>query len=212
MRPTSAFRSPLKVAALVAVLALVFAACQQATPAPGGSEAPGVTVQAVTAQSGQLQPAPAGAQPSGWETAEAQRGSLRLLAKFDSSGDAAWDQVKHPTVFVTSMGKAPVPAGSPSPAPGGKIDGTGLYIIDAYTKEVVTSRVYDLGETVTQSSHTVGISPDGKWFYFMFGDSVASTKQNRNLIGIVSSKTLKLDKVLQHPTQRLHHVGSFKDS
>ncbi len=193
-------RHALRILAIGAALAITAAACQQS--APSGPQT--VTTTSTTTQSAELQPAASGAQPSGWETTEAQRAQLKLLAKFDSSGDAAWDQVKNPTVFVTSMGKAPKPTGA-------KIDGTGLYIINANTKEVVTSRVYDLGEQVTQSSHTVGISPDGKWFYLMLGDQVAATKQVRNLILIINAKTLKIDKVLQHPTQRMHHVGSFKD-
>lgn len=196
-------RHALKSIAIGAVLAIVAGACQQAAPAPSGPQT--VTTNTTTAQSAQLQPAAAGAAPSGWETPDAVRGQLKLLAKFDSSGDAAWDQVKHPTVFVSSMGKAPQPTGA-------KIDGAGLYIMDAYSKEVVASRTYDLGEQVTQSSHTVGTSPDGKWFYMMLGDQVAATKEVRNMILIINAKTLKIDKVLQHPTQRLHHVGAFKDS
>ncbi len=201
---TSRATYPLKVVALVATLALVTTACQQATPTPGGSQGP-ATVQTVTAQSGQLQPAPAGAASSGWETPEADRGQLRLFAKFDSSGDAAWDQVKHPVVFFTSMAQA-------VPKTSAKIDGVGFMIVDAYSKEVVASRVYDLGEPITTYSHTMAVSPDGKWGYFMFADQVAATKQARNLIGIVSTKTLKLDKVLIHPKQRLHHAAAFKDS
>lgn len=193
-------RQALKILAIGAALAITAAACQSAPAGP-----PTVTTTTTAAQSGQLQPAATGTQLSGWETTEAQRGQLKLLATFDSSGDAAWDQVKHPTVFVTSQSKAPKPTGA-------KIDGTGLYVIDAYSKAIVASRVYDLGEEVTQSSHTVGISPDGKWYYLMLGDQVAATKQTRNLILIINAKTLKIDKALQHPTQRLHHVGSFKDS
>jgi DNA-binding beta-propeller fold protein YncE len=94
----------------------------------------------------------------------------------------------------------------------GKIYGSGFYIIDAKTKEVVASRVYDLGEPTTTYPHSVGASPDGKWFYFMQADQVAATKEARALIFIVNGQTLKIDKVLQHPTQRLHHVGAFKDS
>jgi len=187
--------------AIGAAFAILAGACQAGAPAGSPAPQPGTT----TAQSAQLQPAPAGAQPSGWETAEAIRGNLKLLAKFDSSGDAAWDQVKHPTVYVSSMSY-------PLDRPEGKIFGNGFYVIDAYTKEVVTSRVYDLGEPITSYPHSVGVSPDGKWFYFMQVDTVAATKEVRNQIFIINAKTLKIDKVLQHATQRLHHVGAFKDS
>lgn len=193
-------------AALVAAVALIAAACS--TPAPtGASPLPEPTTAGTVAtvvQTAQLQPAPAGAKPSGWETEEAIRGQLTLLAQFDSSGPNAWDQVKHPTVFISSLSY-------PVKRDEGKIYGNGFYIIDAKTKEVVTSRVYDLGEEVTSYPHAAATSPDGKWIYFMQADRPAATKVQRNLIMIVNAQTLKLDKVLQHPTQRMHHVGAFKD-
>lgn len=201
----------LKLAAVVTVLALVAAACQQAGPTPGESQAPQAQTVTTTAQSAKLEPAAAGATRTGWETDEAVRGQLSLLAKFDSSGPDAYDVTKSPTVFVSSMSKAPLPAGAPSPKPGDKISGAGIMIVDAFTKQVVASRVYDLGEEVTQSAHTAGFSPDGKWIYTMLGDQVAATKQTRNMILIINARTLKLDKVLIHPTQRLHHTGAFKD-
>lgn len=197
-------RHALKLAAIGAALAIVAAACQTATPPAGEKQDTPVRVTETTAQSAQLQPAPAGAQPSGWETTEAVRGQLSLLAKFDSSGPDAWDVKKNPTVFFSSMSKAPEKTGA-------KIDGAGVMVVDANTKQVIASRVYDLGEEVTQSPHTVGVSPDGKWVYTMLGDQVAATKQTRNMILIINARTLKLDKVLLHPTQRLHHAGAFKD-
>jgi len=202
-------RHVLSIIAIGAALSIVAGACSQATPStPSGTPASAAPqTVTTTVQSAQLQPAPAGAPTSGWETAEANRGQLTLLAKFDSSGPAAWDQVKHPTVYVSSM-SYPLAADQVA----GKIYGDGFYIIDAYTKEVVASRVYDLGEPVTSYPHSVGASPDGKWFYFMQADTVAATKVVRNQIFIINAQTLKIDKVLQHPTQRLHHVGGFKDS
>jgi DNA-binding beta-propeller fold protein YncE len=197
-------RHALKILALGAAVAILAGACNQGAPGTA-SPSPQQSAATVTAQSAQLQPAPAGAQPSGWETPDAIRGNLKLLAKFDSSGPAAWDQVKHPVVYVSSMSY-------PVKRDEGKIYGNGFYIIDANTKEVVTSRVYDLGEPVTNYPHSVGASPDGKWFYFMQVDTVAATKEVRNQIFIINAQTLKIDKVLQHPTQRLHHVGAFKDS
>jgi len=194
-------------AALVAAVAIIAAACS--TPAPTGTgaspqpEPAAQTVQTVV-QTAQLQPAPAGAKPTGWETEEAIRGQLTLLAQFDSSGPAAWDPAKHPTVFISSMSY-------PVKRDEGKIYGNGFYIIDTKTKEVVASRVYDLSEEVTSYPHAAGTSPDGKWIYFMQADRPAATKTVRNLIMIVNAQTLKLDKVLQHPTQRMHHVGAFKD-
>jgi DNA-binding beta-propeller fold protein YncE len=206
MGTSTAKRHSIKLVALAAVLALVAAACQQAAPTPSAqpeaSAAPATV--ATTVQSAKLEPAAAGAKPSGWETPEAIRGQLSLLAKFDSSGPAAWDPAKHPNVYISSMSY-------PVKREEGKVYGNGFYIVDSVTKEVVTSRVYDLGEEMTTYPHSVGASPDGQWFYFMAQDRPAATKANRPLIMIVNAKTLKLDKVLTHPTQRLHHVGGFKD-
>ena len=200
-------KRPPIIVVLAIIATLVAAACSQAPTAAPSQQPTGqpsaAPVNAVV-QSAQLLPAPAGAQPSGWETEEALRGQLTLLAQFDSSGAPAWDPVKHPTVFVSSMSY-------PVQRDEGKIYGNGFYIIDAYTKEVVTARVYDLGEEVTSYPHAAGVSPDGKWIYFMTADRVKATGVTRNQIMIVNAQTLKLDKVLVHPTQRLHHVGAFTD-
>jgi DNA-binding beta-propeller fold protein YncE len=197
-------RQVVKIIAVGGPLAIVANACSSV--APVGSPAPSAAAVTTTIQSAQLQPPTAGAPASGWETNEAIRGQLKLLAKFDSSGPAAWDQVKHPTVYVSSMSYPPQKPDAT------KIYGSGFYVIDAYTKEVVTSRVYDLGEQTTTYPHTIASSPDGKWWYFMQVDTVAATKEIRNQIFIINAQTLKIDKVLQHPTQRLHHAGAFKDS
>src|SRR5687767_11561573 len=86
-------------AALIVVLAVVAAACTSAAPGPSAQSSAPITV----VQAGQVQPAAPGATASGWATAEAARGQLTLFKSFDSSGPAAWDPVKHPTVFVSSM-------------------------------------------------------------------------------------------------------------
>ena len=199
-------RQVMKMLAIGGAGGAIAAACQAVTPGPSGTSAsPAANTVTTTIQSAQLAAAPAGTAPSGWETTEANRGALKLLAKFDSSGTPAWDQVKHPVVYVSSMSYPP-------DADPKKVNGSGFYIIDAYTKEVVASRVYDLGELVTTYPHSVGSSLDGKWWYFMQVDNVAATKEVRNQIFVINAQTLKIDKVLVHPTQRLHHVGAFADS
>jgi DNA-binding beta-propeller fold protein YncE len=156
-------------------------------------------------QAGQLQPASAGAAPTGWDTPESIRGGLRLVATYDSSGPAAWDPVAHPMVYMTSEGMGY----------GHRLSATnklgGVQVIDGTTKKVVTSAVFDLGNEVLSQPHGLGISPDGKWLYIGFSDRVAATKETRNLILIVNARTLKLDRVLTHPKQRLHHIMSFTD-
>ena len=152
-------------------------------------------------QAGQLAAPPPVAQPSGWDTPESVRGKLRLLATYDSNGGDAWDVRAHPTVFVTSEGVEKGPRKS------------GLYVIDAYSKQVVASALFDLGEEATENPHGVGISPDGRWFYLGQMHRVRATGQMRTVLMIVNARTLKLDKVLegQARVDWFHHITGFKD-
>ncbi|MBI4219692.1 MAG: hypothetical protein HY682_06065, partial [Chloroflexi bacterium] len=158
-------------------------------------------------QVGQLQPAPVGAQPSGWDTPESIRGGLTLFARYDSSGPDAYDVAKHPLVYASSEGMAK--AGSP-----GTNKFAGLYIMDANTKEIVASANFDLGYEHTGAGHTVGIAPDGKWFYI--GTTVTIDKKSTPLVLIVNARTLKLDKALKgtgiSDGFALHHSIGFVDS
>jgi DNA-binding beta-propeller fold protein YncE/outer membrane murein-binding lipoprotein Lpp len=162
------------------------------------SIAPSTVVQA-----GQLQPAPAGAQATGWDTAESIRGGLKLVATYDSSGPDAWDVKAHPMVYFTSTG-------GPNLFPG-------LHVIDAYSKEVIAQASYDLGAKV--SPHTVGASPDGKWLYLQGARLLQDGKTEEAVTFIINAKTLKLDKVLKQESmmqgslrvQRLHHTVGFAD-
>jgi mono/diheme cytochrome c family protein len=164
------------------------------------SMAPTMVVQA-----GQLTVPPPTAQPSGWETAEAVRGRIRLHATYDSSGPDAWDVGAHPTVFFTTEGVGSNPKGGTRKS--------GVMIIDAYTKQVVGSALYDLGEEVTQNPHGAGMSPDGRWLYIGQMHRVKATGQERTFLLIINARTLKLDKVLEG-TARVdwfHHITAFKD-
>ena len=164
------------------------------------SMAPTMVVQA-----GQLAVPPPAAQPSGWETAEAIRGRIRLLATYDSSGPDAWDVRAHPTVFFTTEGVGSNPKGGTRKS--------GVMIIDAYTKQVVASALFDLGEEVTQNPHGAGMSPDGRWLYIGQMHRVKATGQERTVLLVINARTLKLDKVLEG-TARVdwfHHITAFKD-
>lgn len=153
-------------------------------------------------QVGQLQAAAAGAQPSGWDTAESIRGGLKLVAQLDSSGPDAWDAKAHPMVYYSSEGGNDLFAG--------------FHIIDAYTKEVVASVNFDLGAKT--SPHTVGVSPDGKWAYLLSQRKVGDKTEDVTLI--VNTRTLKIDKILKQEgrfqgatrVQRLHHTVGFVDT
>jgi mono/diheme cytochrome c family protein/DNA-binding beta-propeller fold protein YncE len=152
-------------------------------------------------QAGQLAAPPPAAQPTGWDTPESIRGKLRLLATYDSTGPDAWDVRAHPTVFVTSEG---VEKGARK---------SGVYVIDAYSKQVVASALFDLGEETTENPHGVGISPDGRWLYLGQMHRVRATGQMRTVLMIVNARTLKLDKVLegQARVDWFHHITGFTD-
>src|SRR6266545_2891117 len=71
----------------------------------------------------------------GWATPLATKLGVSLEKRFDSSGPDAWDPKKHPLVFITTEG----------PGYGGLLSGVtlpGIAIVDADTREVVTSRHY----------------------------------------------------------------------
>lgn len=194
-------RVALAIAALIAVLAT---ACTKAenpdATAPVAAPVPGTIVQA-----GQLQPAAAAAAPTGWDTEESIRGGLRLVATYDSSGPDAWDVKAHPTVYMTSEGRGY------NHRPSATNQLPGVQVIDAYTKKVVASALFELGGEPTRQPHGLGTSPDGKWVYIGFSQKSTDGK-NQNWTLIINARTLKLDKVVEHTGgQNLHHIMSFQD-
>ncbi len=155
-------------------------------------------------QAGQLAPPPVGAPPTGWDTPESVRSGLKLFATYDSSGPDAWDVEAHPLVFVTSEG-----VGS---NPNGGTPMSGVQIIDAYSKEVIASALFDLGEEVTQNPHSAGISPDGRFFYIGQIHRVAATGESRSVLLIINARTLKLEMTLEGPrVDWFHHLTAFTD-
>lgn len=200
----SGSKKRLATVALLTVTALLTAACSSGDKkAATTPEAKPVTV--TTVQAGQLQPVPASAAPSGWDTKESIRGGLQLVATYDSSGPDAWDPKAHPTVFMTSEGRGYGHRASKTN------QFPGVQIIDAYTKQVVASRVYDLGGEPTRQPHGLGVSMDGKWVYIGFSQKSKEGK-DQNWTLIINARTLKLDKVVAHTGgQNLHHIMTFKD-
>ncbi len=174
-----------------------------------------VSVQVV--QAGQLAPPPVGAQPTGWDTPESLRGRLTLLATYDSSGPDAWDVEAHPLVYFTSEGVGANPNGGTGMS--------GVHIIDAYSKEVVASALFDLGEEVTMTPHSAGMSPDGQWLYIGQIQRVAATGENasgvtfnidprrdKSVLLIINARTLKLEMTLEGPrVDWFHHITGFTD-
>ena len=162
--------------------------------------------QSILVQAGDLVPAAPDAAPSGWDTRASIRTNTKLLVQYDSSGAAAWDPVKHPTVFVTSEGKGYASFTSET------YTGAGLQMIDAVTKEIVGSAAFDLGYELMGTPHGLGISPDGKWIYVPTadGDQPWTSRGGAGRILVVDSKTLKLNQVIG-TEKGPHHIRAFTD-
>jgi DNA-binding beta-propeller fold protein YncE len=142
-------------------------------------------------------------QPGNWQTPLATKLGITVEKSFDSKGADAWDPKKHPLVFVTTEG----------PGYGGLLSGVsdpGIAIVDADSREVVTSQHYDVlawGWKNVFEDHGVGVSPDGKWIYLPTGEGTFGTMGFGRLL-IINARTLKLDKVLHMPGNP-HHIKAF---
>lgn len=143
---------------------------------------------------------------SGWETEEAIRGGMSLFAQYDSSGPDAWDVAASPLVYFSSEGVG----ANPNPATEDAERLPGVHVIDAYTKEVLASGLYDLGE-MTRTPHGAGVSPDGKWAYI--GSGVMVDDEPQLLLLVINARTLKLDKAIAYPgSSFVHHQVAYTDA
>jgi DNA-binding beta-propeller fold protein YncE len=159
-------------------------------------------------QAGQLQPAPSVAQPAGWDTPELVRGRLRVVATYDSKGPTAWDPKAHPLVYFTSEGQGY----SHRPSKTNKLPG--VQLIDATTRQVVTSAQFDLGYKQYGTPHGLGASPDGRWLYMPTTENTSSGNSapaGEARLLIIDAQTLKLSKILTYPNRGFHHITAFKD-
>ena len=201
---------------------LAFAAFRLAASVPGGgSQAELVALEAdkkalqqqlaamgpsTVVQAGQLHPVQEAPQTAGWDTEESRRGGLRLFATYDSGGPDAWDVAAHPMVYFTSEGRGY------DHRPSETNELPGVQVLDAYTKEVVTSTSFDLGYDYHGTPHGLGVSPDGRWIYVSTADgSPFAAGQDNSRLMIINARTLKLDKILNHPLKTFHHFQAFKD-
>lgn len=152
---------------------------------------------------------------SDWATSESERGGLHLVEQYDSSGDAAWDMEAHPLVYFTSESHDTLNPDMPE-----DMQFVGFHIIDAYSKEVVTQVYFKIDEesSIRRGPHGVGVSPDGRWAYVGWSEQ-ADGEREITYVGIVNTRTLKLDKLLSQESyyqgemrrQRLHHIQSWTD-
>lgn len=160
----------------------------------------------------------------GWTNEESVRGGLHLVAELDSSGDDAWDITAHPRVYFTSESYQTnnYPRNDEGAA---KLDELGLgnfigwHVVDAYTKEVVASALYEHNGDIVRGPHGVGVSPDGKWGYVGWSENDPEGGPRLNYVGIINVRTMKLDKILQQESyfqggtrgQALHHIQGWTD-
>jgi len=153
-------------------------------------------------------PKPASArEKAAWENEWTQKVGVTLEYRFDSDGPDAWDANEHPLVFITTEG----------PGYGGLLSGVtlpGLAIIDADTREVVTSRNYDVlswGWKNVFEPHGLGVSPDGQWIYLPTGEGsfTTTTGGHAGRFLVINARTLKVDKVIQLSGQA-HHAKSYR--
>ncbi len=184
-------------------------------------------------QAGELAAAPTGAPipDDGWTNAESVRGGLILVAQLDSSGPDAWDIEAHPRVYFTSesfqsnyYGAGGFDATDGGPSALDELGNfAGWHVIDAYSKEVVASALYQdlVPGAVNRGPHGVGVSPDGKWGYVGFAtnpaDDCDETVEACDRVGyvmIVNVRTMKVDKILRQESyfgggfrsQAIHHI------
>jgi len=205
--------------AILALMAVTASACKVQGAAPAQSQSAIEALEADNAalrqqlaavaptqvvQAGQLAPPPAGAQPTGWDTPESVRGGLKLLATYDSSGPDAWDAAAHPLVYFTSEGVGANPKGGTRKS--------GVQVIDAREKKVIASALFDLGTEVTQTPHSAGVSPDGRFLYIGQMHRVPATGVNTSVLLIINARTLKLAMTLEGPrVDWFHHITGFTD-
>ncbi len=144
-------------------------------------------------------------QKAAWSTKWSEQVGVSLEYSFDSDGPDAWNPEEHPTVFITTEG----------PGYGGLLSGVtlpGLAIIDADTREVVTSQNYDVLSWDWKNvfePHGLGTSPDGKWIYLPTGEgSFMTMGEHAGRYLVINARTLKVDKVIKLQGQA-HHAKSF---
>jgi hypothetical protein len=145
-------------------------------------------------------------QKADWATEYSEKVGVTLEYQFDSSGPDAWDSEAHPLVFITSEG----------PGYGGLLSGVtlpGFAIIDADTREVVTSANYDVlswGWKNVFEPHGLGVSPDGQWIYLPTGEGSFTTMgEHAGRFLVINARTLKLDKVIRLQGQA-HHSKAYR--
>ncbi|MBI2906792.1 MAG: c-type cytochrome [Chloroflexi bacterium] len=167
------------------------------------SEKSGSPAAVVVVQAGQLQAAPAKAEPTGWDTKWSQLLGIKVVATFDSKGPDAWSPTDHPLVYVTAEGP-----GYGRPEFGGAFlsqtsTTPGLAIIDGTTRQAVASAHYPLDKEPYSENHGLGASMDGKWFY------TQGQFQGKDALLVINARTLKVDKIL---STRVHHARAFHDA
>ncbi|MBI2061903.1 MAG: hypothetical protein HYT87_19360 [Nitrospirae bacterium] len=188
-------------ALLVVSMAVTFACGTEDKTASGSADQKGTPVptstDTVVVPGGTSTPATS---PTGWDTTFSQKLEIKLMAQYDSSGDAAWDAAKHPLIYMTTNGAGYGGFPSPTQTPG-------LVVVDADTYEVIVEKQFQLDGVDPKKlweDHGSAASPDGKFFYIPTGDMAKPIKEAGRLL-IVNAQTLKMHQILQTSSYP-HHV------
>ena len=187
-----------------------------------GSAAVTVSVESAGALVAPTEPIAIG--EDGWTNGESVRGGLQLI--FDSQGASeegpdSWDVAAHPRVYFTSESHQ-----SNNPNLAEDANFAGYHVIDAYTKEVVSSHLFEYEGNITRGPHGIGVSPDGKWMYVGWaetpeGESASEFGEGTRIgyVAIVNIRTGKMDKLLRQSSyfeggtrsQAVHHIQCWID-
>jgi len=140
------------------------------------------------------------AQADNWTTPTAQRMGIRLLETHDSSGPPAYPVEAGDLLFFTNAGTS-----------GSQNVTNSVVVINAKTKKPIAISELNSIYTDKYTSHSIGVSPDGKYIYLPSLLSIRGPEGKiPNTLLVLDSRSLKLHQVLASGGPP-HHVKVFRD-
>jgi len=140
------------------------------------------------------------AQADNWTTPTAQRMGIRLLETHDPSGPPAYPVEAGDLLFFTNAGTS-----------GSQNVTNSVVVINAKTKKPIAISELNSIYTDKYTSHSIGVSPDGKYIYLPSLLSIRGPEGKiPNTLLVLDSRSLKLHQVLASGGPP-HHVKVFRD-
>ena len=141
------------------------------------------------------------AQADNWTTETARRMGIRLLETLDPSGAPAYPVAPGDLLFFTNAGTSS----------GGQNVANSVVVINAKTKKPIAISDLKSAYTDKYTSHSIGLSPDGKYIYL---PSLLSIQEPEgkipNTLLVLDARSLKLHQVIASGGPP-HHVKTFRD-